>query len=532
MTISRRLLIFLALNLSAALISKAQDLPQDKKLSQDFMSQAVDIMAVTNAIDDARDIMITAANYDTTNVKANFEAGHMQIESLGKDLAVKYFLRIYRQNPNYRFDLEYWIGKSYQYGKRFDRAIEYFSRYKSKLTGKAGYSGKDKVEMSEVDRRIMECNNGKEFVANPKAFAITNIGREINSEHEDYGPVFNESETEVIFTSRRKDDNSNENVADDNKPYEDIYIAKKNGGIWSSAKNIGQPVNTKFNESTLTLSPDGSLLFIYRDEGGGDIFVSEKKGDSWSEPTPLPGIINSTYRESSVSITADEKTLYFASERPGGYGGSDIYVCTKDSKGEWSRVKNLGPKINTDLDEDGPFISFDAKTLFFSSEAHKGMGGFDIFKIELLNADKNEWGEPENIGYPINSPDDDIYYSISKDGKKSYYASVREDGLGYTDIYVITAAEEPKKQPEVVAKEPVKEEPKKEEPKKEEPKKEEPKKEEPKKEIPKKVIQPIKYMLTVVDADTKQPLEAKVRMQPQLRMKEQFQKRLRCASSW
>lgn len=513
MTISRRLLIFLALNLSAALISKAQDLPQDKKLSQDFMSQAVDIMAATNAIDDARDIMITAANYDTTNVKANFEAGHMQIESLGKDLAVKYFLRIYRQNPNYRFDLEYWIGKSYQYGKKFDRAIDYFSRYKTKLTGKAGYSGKDKVEMSEVDRRIMECNNGKEFVANPKPFAIANIGREINSEHEDYGPVFNESETEVIFTSRRKDDNTNQDVADDNKPYEDIYFAKKNGGSWSSAKNIGLPVNTKYNESTLTLSPDGSLLFIYRDEGGGDIFVSEKKGDSWGEPTPLPGIINSTYRESSVSITADEKTLYFASERPGGYGGSDIYVCTKDSKGEWSRVKNLGPKINTELDEDGPFISFDAKTLYFSSEAHKGMGGFDIFKIDLLNADKNEWGEPENIGYPINSPDDDIYYSISKDGKKSYYASVREDGLGYTDIYVITAAEETKKQPEVVAKDPVKEEPKKEEPKKEEPLKETPKKEEPKKEIPKKIIQPIKYMLTVVDADTKQPLDAKVRMQ-------------------
>ncbi|MBI1767326.1 MAG: PD40 domain-containing protein [Bacteroidetes bacterium] len=512
MTISRRLLIFLALILSATLTLNAQDLPQDKKTSQDYMAIAVEVMASTRAIDDARDQMVLAANYDTTNIKANFEAGHMHIESIGKELAIKYFLRIYRQNPNYRFDLEYWIGKSYQYGLKFDQAIDYYTRYKNKLKSKAGYAGKDKVEMDEVDRRLMECNNGKEFLANPKPYAITNMGSAINSPQEDYAPVLTADEREIVFTTRRQDENTSPDVADDNKYYEDIFVATRDGANWKSAKNIGNPVNTKYNDSNLTLSPDGSLLFVYKDEGGGDIYVCEKNRDgSWGEPTPLPGIINSSARESSVSITADEKTLYFASERPGGFGGSDIYVCTKDSKGEWSRVKNLGPKINTELDEDGPFISFDAKTLYFSSEAHKGMGGFDIFKIELLNSEKNEWGDPENIGYPVNTPDDDIYFTTSKDGKRSYYASVRDEGLGYTDIYVITAVEETKKQPDVVAKEPVKE-PVKEEPIKE-PVKEEPKKEEPKKEVPKKAVQPIKYLLNVVDAETKQPLDAKVRMQ-------------------
>src|SRR5258708_34181961 len=160
MTISRRLLIFLALILSAALTSQAQE--QDKKLSQDLMTIAEEIMTSTRAIDQARDQMEQAANFDTTNVKANFLAGFWHIESIGKDQSIIFFLRVYRQNPNYRFDLEYWIGKGYHYGERFDQAIEFYTRYKNKLTAKSGYAGKDKMDMSEEDRRIIECNNAQE----------------------------------------------------------------------------------------------------------------------------------------------------------------------------------------------------------------------------------------------------------------------------------------------------------------------------------------------------------------------------------
>jgi len=511
MNINRRVILFLALVIVSS-VGFAQE--QDKEQSKLYMEQADLIMEATKAIDDARPIMVTAADFDTTNIRANFEAGHMHIQSIGRDLAVKYFLRIYRQDPNYRFDIEYWVANSYHYGLKFDQALDYYNRYRDRLMKKPNYSGRDRIDLKDVDRRIQECNNGKEFVANPKPYSITNMGREINSEFEDYGPVLNANESETIFTSRRRDDNTNENVADDNKPYEDIYIATRSGGTWQRAKNIGSPINTKYSESTLALSPDGKELYIYRDDGNGDIYVSVMGGDGkWGEPTPLPGIINSSARESSVSISADGSTLYFASERPGGYGASDIYTCTKDSKGEWSRVKNLGPTINTSYEEDGPYIAFDGVTLYFSSDGHKTMGGLDIYKSTLINTDRNEWSEPENIGYPINSPDDDIYFSTSEDGKRWYYSSVREDGMGYTDIYVITPSEEKKKEPPVVAvKEPVKEEPKKEEPKKEEPKKE-PIKEVPKKEEPKKTVQPFKYLITVVDAETKTPLDAKVRMQ-------------------
>jgi len=502
---------------------------QDKELAKEYALQADLTLAETKAEDDARDIMVLAANLDTTFVKANFEAGRLYMATVGKELAVKYFLRVYRQDPDYRFDLEFWIGWSYHLGLKFDKAITYYTLYKNKLAKKGNYQGKDKFEMKEVDRRILECNNGKEFVAGPKPFSIVNLGREINSEFEDYAPVLNASEDEIIFTTRRRDGNTYENVADDNKPYEDIFTSAKNGANWQRAKNIGQSINTRFFDSNLAFSPDGNMLFIYKDEGLGDIFFSERQKDgSWSPVEALPGVINSSYRESSVSITKDGEHLYFASERPGGLGGSDIYVCTKDSRGEWSKVKNLGPTINTEYDEDGPYIDYDGKALYFSSRGRKGMGGFDIFKSNLINQDKNEWSDPENMGYPINTPDNDVFISGTKSGDKWYYSSVREDGLGYSDIYMITPSKEEPKTPAVAAKEPepVKPEPVVETPK-ETPKetppvvtapvevKPEPKvepKPEPKKPE-KPAIVPIKYIVKVIDADSKNPLEAKVRMQ-------------------
>ena len=507
----RGILVFLAAFTTLSIHSFAQ--VQDKEQSKLYMDQAQLMMDGSLAYDDIREVMVLAADSDTTNIKANFEAGHLHLETIKKDLAVKYFLRIANQDPDYRFDLNFWIGQSLQYGLEFDKALKYYTQYRQKLISKPNYQGKDKVELKEVERKIKECENGIEFVANPKNFSIVNIGREINSEFDDYGPVLNESESELVFTTRRRDDNLNENVAEDNKPWEDIFTTTKSGGKWARAKNIGAIINTKFNDSNLALSADGKTLYIYKDDGNGDIYVSERLADgTWGVPDALPGIINSSYREASVSVTENGDILYFASERPGGLGGSDIYVCTKDSKGEWSKVKNLGSSINTELDEDGPFIDYDGKSLYFSSRGRKGMGGYDIYKSTLINLDRNEWSEPENLGFPINTPDDDVYFVNSKDGKRAYYASIRDDGMGYTDIYMITIPdevkkEEPKKEEPVV--EPIKEEPKKEEPKKEEPKKEEPKKEEPKKVQ----LQPFKYLVKVVDAESKVPLDARVKLQ-------------------
>lgn len=472
-----RILVFLAAFLFVSHLSLAQQ--QDREQSELYMEQAKLIMTETQAMDDARDLMIIAANSDTTNAEANFEAGRIHMLTIGKERASKYFLRVFRQHPEFRFDLEYWIAQSFQFGLSFDKAIEYYELYKSKLSGNPGYNGRDLVPMEEVDRRIAECNNGKEFVANPKQYSIVNIGREVNSEFDDYAPVLNENENELVFTSRRRDGNVNEDVFEDNKPYEDIFYATKENGKWMRAENIGNRINTPYHDSNLALSPDGNTLYIRKDVNGGDIYFSVRGKDGvWSPPEPIEGDVNSSYTEASVSVSKDGESMYFSSDRPGGLGGTDIYVATRTKAGEWTRVKNLGPKINTEFDEDSPFIDYDGKTLFFSSKGGKGMGGFDIFKSNLLDAKKNEWSDPENLGFPINTPDNDIFYVGSKDGERGYYSTTREDGMGYEDIYLITTEEPPAKT----------------------------------EEAPKELL-PLVYIVKVMDGDTKKPLDAKVRLQ-------------------
>ncbi len=439
----RRILIFSTICFAFSIQSVlAQE--QDKEQSKAYMEQAqLMIDAGSIALEEIRDVMVQAAEFDTTNIEANFEAGHLFLETIGQELAVKYFLRVRRQKPDYKYDLDYWIGRSYHYGMNFDKAIQFYTNYKNKAKGTIP-SGATPAD--EADRRVAECQNGKEFVAAPMNYSIINMGKEINSEYEDYAPVVNGDETVLVFTTRRREGNMNENVFSDNKPWEDIFISTKEGGKWAPAKNIGAPVTTLNHESTASLSRDGNTLLIYKDDNGGDIYVTTRKPDgTWNPPEPMEGV-NSSYSEASASLSTDGTTLYFSSDRPNGLGGIDIYVATKDNRGQWSRVRNLGPGINTAFDEEGPFIDFEGKTLYFSSKGRKGMGGYDIFKATLTDPKNNKWSEPENLGYPINTPGNDIYFVGSKDGKRGYYSSVREDGRGYADIYRVDTPDAAKKE--------------------------------------------------------------------------------------
>src|SRR5690606_28045177 len=203
-----------------------------KQTARDYMQVAEEMIAGSQALDDARGLMVLAADLDTTFLKANYDAGYLHLLTIGKDLAVKYFLRVYRQNPNYRFDLEYWIGKSYQFGLDFDNAMKFYDLYKRKLEGRSNYHGADLIPMEVVDKSIVECMTGSALLANAGKFSIVNIGRELNAEYEDYAPVLDEAEDEIVFTSRGRDGNLNQNVEDDNKPFEDIFIARKNDGVW------------------------------------------------------------------------------------------------------------------------------------------------------------------------------------------------------------------------------------------------------------------------------------------------------------
>ncbi len=466
-----------------ALVFFISNLPEgftqnNQELAQQFIDQAEEVMKATFAVDIARDLYVQAVNFDPENIVGNYRAGEIFLNTVHKERATPFLLKVSELDPDYKFNIYYMVGRGYQYSLEFDKAIEYYQKYQSKLLTQSKYKGDDKVALEEVERRIVECRNGKEFLLNPGNQNIINMGTRINSEFEDYAPVLNSDESQLVFTTRRREGNMNRNVDNDNKPFEDIFISYKIGDTWAQAKNIGGGINTLFHDSNLAFSPDGNQLFIYKDDNRGDIFVASRtSADSWAEPIPFSDKINSKNPEKSIARSVDGQFLIFSSERSGGLGGLDLYFSTLTNKGDWNKPTNLKAPINTKFDEDSPFLDYDGKTLYFSSSGGKGMGGFDIFKT-VYDSTTNAWSKPENLGYPINTPDDDIYFVKSKDGERAYYSSVKDEGLGYTDIYMILLNE----------------------------KEEEPKKEEP-------VIQPVTLVVDVIDINTNAILDAKVNLE-------------------
>jgi len=415
----------------------AQD---NAQTAADYVEIGDEIYFNQRAFEEAKTYYVQAAELDPSNVKANYMAGKVHLETTNKDQATDYFLKVYELDPAYRFDILYLIGQGYQLSLEFENALEYYGLYKAKAENDQEYVGADRIPIEMVDRRIYECNNGIKFTTYPEGYSIINIGGKVNSEWHDFAPVVDEQETMLIFTTRRKNGNLNPDVHTDNFAFEDIFIATKNDSSWSNASNIGAVINTPYHDSNIALSADGKQLYLYKDieDGTSDIYISELKADSvWSTPKSLGPNINSEFSEKSLSVSTAGDLVFFSSDRPGGQGELDIYYSKKNSQGKWGPAVNLGSEINSEYDEDSPFIDYDNKTLYFSSRGGMGMGGYDIFKAEYDSA-SGSWTNIVNLGYPINTPDDDIYFVGTKEGKRGYYASVREDGMGYTDIYVVS----------------------------------------------------------------------------------------------
>ncbi|HIE15732.1 MAG TPA: tetratricopeptide repeat protein, partial [Bacteroidales bacterium] len=334
----------------------------------------------------------------------------------------------------------FYLGQAYHMDYQFQKSIDFLSLLKAQL------SPNEKDFISKIDQIINWNKNGIVLMKHPVKMSVTNLGDSINSAYEDHSPVFSADESVLLFTSRRQGSIGN-NLLEDNQYDEDIYIAHRNvDGTWGKARNIGVPVNTKNHDATIGLSVDGQILLIYRDDkGDGNIYYSTLKGDRWHEPEKFPEPINSKYRETDASLSADGQTLFFTSDRKGGFGGLDIYMSRKLPSGAWGIPQNLGSNINTPYDDESPFIHPDGVTLFFSSKGHRSMGGYDIF-FSMFNEETNQWEEPTNIGYPINTTGDDIFYLPTPDGKRAYYASSQYDSKGKTDIYLISLPEAKEKE--------------------------------------------------------------------------------------
>lgn len=379
-----------------------------------------------------------AAEMAPENIEANYMAGRTSLQTYKKSDAIKYLLRVYEIDSTYKRDILYMIGQGFQYGLEFKNAITYYQKYLNKLNQNEAFA-----HIENAQRRISECRSALEFVRSPRKYIIKNAGPEINSEWDDFAPVVTRDNSFMAFTTRRQIGNSNADVFDDMLYYEDVFYTKKLNNKWISSRNIGTPVNTKLHSSNLAISADGKQLYLFRDQNGGDIFLSNMRMDgTWSNPEALSENINSPYFENSISISPDGNILYFSSDRPTQTNRTDldIYYSTKNKQGQWGAAKNIGPPINTTFDEDGPFIDYNSKTLYFSSKGHQGMGGYDIYR-STYDEKSSTWSLPENLGYPMNSPDDDVHFVTTDNGKSGYYASAKNEGMGFTDIYHIQFSE-------------------------------------------------------------------------------------------
>jgi outer membrane protein OmpA-like peptidoglycan-associated protein len=375
-----------------------------------------------------------ANEFNPNNATLNYTIGMCYMYSSFKNKAKIHFEKAYDLDSKVAEDIHYWLGMSYHLSNSWEKARAEYELHKQVVL-----KTKNETNLKQIDKRIEEVNIGEERVKKPVKVKIENLGPEINSPYTDYGPVISAEEDLLMFTSRRPGTTSGpEGERDEyiDDYWEDIYQSFSFGGKWTKAKNIGPPVNTDVHDATNNLSPSGEKLFInIDDQGQGDIFECDLVNLQWSKPTRMKDPINTKYHESSASISQGLDTLYFISERPGGIGKRDIYMVTKDIKSnKWGLLTNLGPNINTEYDEEGVFLMPDGKTMYFSSTGHNSMGGFDIYKATKVNG---LWSKPENIGYPINTTDDDVFFVISANGLHGYYASYKNDGFGEKDIYLI-----------------------------------------------------------------------------------------------
>ncbi|MBL4623636.1 MAG: OmpA family protein [Flavobacteriales bacterium] len=325
--------------------------------------------------------------------------------------------------------LYYHLGRAYQINYEFDRAIEYFNKV-LELVEHYDMKGLQK----EVTRQIEICNNAKEIVKNPLDVKIKDVGSGINTSWPDYKPIITADEAFIYYTSRRPN-STGEKTDRTGRYFEDIYVSQRDVfGYWGYPNHISKVINTEFDEATIGISADGHTMYLYKGHvKGGEIFVSKLVGTEWSEPK-ITEHVNSKYWETSATITGDGKTMYFVSNRKGGKGDRDIYQALLQEDGTWGKITNIGATINTPYDEDTPFIHPNGKTLYFCSTGHNTMGGFDIFKSDLVNG---EWTEPVNMGYPINTTCDDFHFVTNAQGSRGYYSSAQTGGLGEQDIYTV-----------------------------------------------------------------------------------------------
>lgn len=368
------------------------------------------------------------------DTKINYNLGLCYLNSdFEKIKAVPYFEKVtfYDEEAS---TVYYLMGKAYQSNHDFDRAIDMFNKYIEY------YAMGDEFSIEEAKMEIEYCENAYQIIQFPVGCAYENLGPNINSEYPDYFPFVTYDESFIAFTSKRNDGS---NMLPDGTYASNIYYTRVVDGEFAPAIPLpGADNDPAESEVIIGMSGDGSQMLLMKglESISGDIYEADFSDNKLENINALDEQVNSRYREIAATYAGDGNTIYFVSDRPGGYGGTDIWVIKKLPTGKWGVPYNAGPEINTERDEDFPNVSPDGKYLYFSSKGHFSMGGYDIFKAEW-SADSNRFENPRNIGYPVNSVDDDMNYRLSRSGRYGYISALREDGYGDYDLYRLTISE-------------------------------------------------------------------------------------------
>lgn len=316
------------------------------------------------------------------------------------------------------YDALYNLAKAYRINYKFDQAKETYLKYSGILLPD------DRENLDFIKHEIEICDMAKNLIAKPVEYTEENSGELFNDDKAEYYPIISADGKSFAYMVTLKF-------------YNAVMFSRLINGTWSGPVNITSDLQTDGDFYISCLSADGKQLYLSKDDNyNSDIYVSSFDGAVWSKIVKLDKNINTKYWESHGFISDNGNQIIFASDRPGGFGGLDLYMSTK-TKGTWGPAINLGPEINTPFNEDRPFLINNGKTIFFASQGHENIGGYDLFRTELQS--NGLWNTPKNLGYPINTPDDNTFFMPVGNGKSGYYSLFKDSGgFGKEDIYKIT----------------------------------------------------------------------------------------------
>lgn len=410
---------FLLLSLSV----NAQEYTKDVKPDPKFAKLCI---RFNNFVDGLKEYRMLLAD-DPDNVDFRQGAAFCMLNlNMDKRQAVDYMEWVVKQK---KFDNQayYILGLAYLQNYRFDEAIDAFNKFQQ-------------IEIKDQNRipasRMIEvCHNAKDMIAKPVNVEIINLGKYVNSIYPDFNPYIPSNESMLLFNSQRKSNLGHYAFYDGYYP-SDIYVTYYKYGRWKKARRLPSSVNSMNIEKVVGMTSDGAKMFFIKEDikGNKQTFYSKKRGKYYRQPEPIFIKDESYEKIYSLTVSPNNKYLVFSAEHKGGIGGKDLYLSFRLPNGYWSSAKALDSTINSIYNEDYPYFSPDGKFLFFASEGHNSMGGYDIFKAAWLS-DSIHVNSITNIGYPVNTPLDDNTISLSKSGRYAYISSFRENGFGDLDIY-------------------------------------------------------------------------------------------------